>query len=84
MSLIVKTFHSESPFREATPNMQLVLFGLKPPLLITDQGSPKTRFYASLEAVAFIEHATSNPDKKTCTCVIPDILLSQEKGSLGS
>ena len=41
-------------------------------------------FVQLLEAVAFIERATSNPDKGTCTRVIPDILLSQEKGSLGS
>jgi hypothetical protein len=72
MNLIVRTFHSESPFREATPNMQLVLSGSKAPLLIIDQGAPKTRSYAGLEVAVFTEHVTSNPDKGTCTPVIPD------------
>jgi hypothetical protein len=61
-----------------------VLFGLKTFLLITDQGAPKTHSHAGLKVVAFIENATSTPNKGMSTRVIPDILLSQEKGSLDS
>ncbi len=48
------------------------------------QGAPEILFYGDLEAAATIDYATSNPDKVMCAHVLLGILLSPEKGFLGS